>query len=183
MSRSVNLEAIRPLQHALNQHPIYENLHTLADLRQFMQHHVYSVWDFMSIIKYLQQQIAPTQVPWIPFGDGSVRRFINELVLEEESDQGLPNPQGEATFSSHFELYCAAMREVGANVELPLKFIKLVTEQGIQTALQNDCVPAPSRQFTQTTFQFIAQDKFSKKCTSLPNKPPFFIIISIDIFI
>jgi len=159
MPSSVNLEAIRPLQHALNQHPIYENLHTLADLRQFMQHHVYSVWDFMSIVKYLQQQIAPTQVPWIPFGDGSVRRFINELVLEEESDQGLPNAQGEATFSSHFELYCTAMREVGASVELPLTFIKLVTEQGVQTALQNTCVPPPSRQFAQTTFQLIAQDK------------------------
>jgi hypothetical protein len=53
---------------------------------RFMQHHVYSVWDFMSIVKYLQQQIAPTQVPWIPFGDGSVRRFINELVLVPRSN-------------------------------------------------------------------------------------------------
>jgi hypothetical protein len=159
MSHSVNLDAIRPLQRALNHHPIYENLRTLSDLRHFMQHHVYSVWDFMSIIKYLQQQIAPTQVPWVPQGDGSVRRFINELVLEEESDQDLPDARGATAFISHFELYCQAMREIGADVESPLKFIKLVREHGVQFALQQDFVPAPSRQFTQTTFQFIAQDK------------------------
>ncbi|MEZ5673345.1 MAG: DUF3050 domain-containing protein [Thiotrichaceae bacterium] len=159
MSHSVNLDAIRPLQQALNHHPIYENLRSLADLRHFMQHHVYSVWDFMSIVKYLQLHIAPTRIPWLPIGDGTVRRFINELVLEEESDQDLPNARGEVAFTSHFELYCQAMREVGADVEAPLKFIKLVHEHGVQQALQNPLVPAPSRHFTQTTFQFIAQDK------------------------
>lgn len=159
MNRLINLDGIRPLQQALNQHPIYENLHTLADLQLFMQHHVYSVWDFMSVVKYLQLHIAPIQVPWTPQGDGSVRRFINELVLEEESDRGVPTADGEETFSSHFELYCRAMQEVGAETQPILQFIQTVQQDGVIHALAQPFVPAASRQFTQTTFQFIAQEK------------------------
>lgn len=159
MTELMNLDALRPLQQALNQHPIYENLHTLRDLQLFMQHHVYSVWDFMSVVKYLQQQIAPTQVPWTPQGVGSIRRFINELVLEEESDRGMPTSDGAETFSSHFELYCRAMQEVGAQTQPILQFIQSVQQDGVINALQQPYVPTASRQFTQTTFGFIAQEK------------------------
>lgn len=149
-----NFEDIKPLQTQLNQHPVYNSIVNLEDLRCFMSHHVYSVWDFMSIVKYLQQQIAPTTYPWFPQNDGSVRRFINELVLEEESDQ---TPDG--SFSSHFELYCGAMREIGANVEIPLQFIEQTKQQGIHQTLLNEQIPFPSRQFMQTTFGFISSNK------------------------
>jgi pyrroloquinoline quinone (PQQ) biosynthesis protein C len=159
MTGLIDLAALRPLQQTLNQHPIYENLHTLADLQLFMQHHVYSVWDFMSVVKYLQQHVAPTQVPWTPKGDGSIRRFINELVLEEESDRGIPNEAGEETFSSHFELYCRAMQEIGADTQSVVQFIQTVQEHGVTHALAQPFVPAAARQFSHTTFQFIAQKK------------------------
>lgn len=154
MNREFNFSAIRPLQEHLNQHPVYASLVHIDDLQCFMSHHVYSVWDFMSIIKYLQHYIAPATYPWIPQGDGLVRRFINELILEEESDQTSDN-----TFSSHFELYCGAMREIGANVNLPLQFIEQVKKQGIKQALLNEQLPQPARQFMQTTFGFISSNK------------------------
>ena len=147
-------EDIKPLQTYLNQHPVYSAISSLDHLSCFMSHHVYSVWDFMSIVKYLQQQIAPSSYPWIPKGDGSVRRFINELVLEEESDQTPDN-----NFSSHFELYCQAMTEVGANTTVPLSFISQVEEKGIKIALTSVEIPIPSRQFMQTTFDFIFAEK------------------------
>ena len=59
---------ILPLQEELANHPIYRSLRTLADLRIFMTHHVFSVWDFMSLVKYLQQRIAPVEIPWMPRG-------------------------------------------------------------------------------------------------------------------
>ncbi len=61
-----NLEHIRPLQEQLNAHPIYGAIRGLADTRVFMSHHVFSVWDFMSLIKYLQRYLAPVQIPWVP---------------------------------------------------------------------------------------------------------------------
>jgi hypothetical protein len=83
-------EFIRGLQQRLDSHPIYGALETVDDLRVFMQHHVHSVWDFMSLIKYLQHHVAPARWPWTPGPDAEVQRFINELVLEEETDQNAP---------------------------------------------------------------------------------------------
>jgi hypothetical protein len=38
----------------LNQHPLYAAVQSIEDLRVFMAHHIYSVWDFMSLLKALQ---------------------------------------------------------------------------------------------------------------------------------
>ncbi len=157
MSLQFNTKIIEPLQQQLDNHPVYAALQTIDDLRCFMNHHIFSVWDFMSMIKYLQQKIAPTTYPWTPQGDGNIRRFINELVMEEESDQA--NPQSDGQYSSHFELYCRAMQEVGADAAMAWKFVNLVKTQGVEIALKADFVPPASRQFTQTTFDFIASDQ------------------------
>jgi hypothetical protein len=154
----LNLEHIRPLQDELNQHPIYESLRSVEDLRVFMQHHVFSVWDFMSLIKYLQQQIAPIRVPWAPAGDPALRHFINQLVLEEESD-AVSGPDGSRLYGSHFEHYCSAMAEIGADAEAPRRFLALIEDKGVDAALYSDEVPLPSRYFSETTFCFIREDK------------------------
>lgn len=155
MSKQITSDIIDSFRNQLEHHPIYEAVSTIDDLQCFMEHHIYSVWDFMSLIKYLQSQIAPTKYPWIPQGEGSVRRFINELVLEEESDETIV--PGE--YSSHFELYQRAMSEVGADITASAEFILAVQEKGINRALELPCVPAPSRAFTSTTFQFIENNK------------------------
>lgn len=152
----LNDEFIESLRVKLAAHPIYAAVASLDDLRVFMQHHVYSVWDFMSLIKYLQNEIAPARWPWTPRGDASVQRFINELVLEEETDIALPGQEG---FTSHFMLYLAAMREVGADAETPARFVQIAGEQGIDAALGCGLAPEPSATFTRTTFDFIASGR------------------------
>lgn len=155
MPTQIDSDIISSFKKPLENHPIYAAVASIEDLQCFMQHHVYSVWDFMSLIKYLQSVIAPTRYPWTPQGDGSVRRFINELVLEEESDE--TNIPGE--HSSHFELYHKAMQEIGADITPSSQFLKAVETQGIKPALSLDCVPDASRAFTSTTFDFIEQNK------------------------
>ena len=155
----LNLAYLTPLRERLNAHPVYTSLRNVADLRNFVSHHVYSVWDFMSLAKSLQGTLAPTTLPWRPVGDPSVRRFINEIILEEESDLGLPDREGNETYASHFELYCQAMTEIGANPTPALAFVELAGQQGISAALQNGKAPAPALEFMATTFGFIASDK------------------------
>jgi hypothetical protein len=152
-----DLTSIQPLVDELDQHPIYAELKDINDLRVFMTHHVFSVWDFMSLIKYLQGKLAPVQVPWVPQGKPAVRYFINQLVLEEESDtiEGSSGP----SYSSHFEFYCQAMHEIGADGDNPRRFTALVQEKGLDAALYSELVPLPSRYFTETTFCFIREDK------------------------
>jgi len=159
MRASFDMSSVAPLREKLNQHPVYGSLQSLDDLRGFMSHHIYSVWDFMSVVKYLQRKIAPTEFPWAPISHGSVRRFINSIVLEEESDEGLPDAQGNPTFCSHFELYCMAMGEVGADTTGPLKFVDLAHRNGIRAALDAGLAPAASHRFVETTFGFIDTDK------------------------
>jgi hypothetical protein len=152
----LNSDFIENLRVRLEAHPIYAAVTTLDDLRVFMQHHVYSVWDFMSLIKYLQNEIAPARWPWTPSGDASVQRFINELVLEEETDIALPGHEGH---TSHFMLYLAAMREIGADADTPMRFAQKVAEQGIGAALGAGIAPAPSVAFTRSTFDFLDSGK------------------------
>jgi hypothetical protein len=151
MHREIGSEVVASFRTRLEEHPVYEAVAGIGDLRCFMEHHVYSVWDFMSLIKTLQSVVAPTTSPWVPRGDGSVRRFINELVLEEESDE--TDRPGE--FSSHFELYQRAMAEIGADTGPSSRFVQSVGTRGVDTALASAEVPGPARTFTETTFRFI----------------------------
>ena len=148
---------IARLRAQLDNHPIYDAVQSLDDLRVFMQHHIYSVWDFMSLVKYLQNVVAPARVPWVPASDPTIQRFINELVLEEETDEAGESRLGE--FASHFQLYIEAMREIGANVQPPLHFVEIAGRDGMAAAFASGLAPAPALAFTQTTFGFIDSGK------------------------
>jgi Protein of unknown function (DUF3050) len=49
------LRRIEAARCELASHPIYGTLTTPDDLRRFMEHHVFAVWDFMSLLKALQR--------------------------------------------------------------------------------------------------------------------------------
>ena len=51
------------LRAALLDHPIYTHVASVADLRRFMEDHVFAVWDFMSLLKRLQQESVGCYVP------------------------------------------------------------------------------------------------------------------------
>jgi len=155
----MDLSFLAPVRERLNAHPVYGSLASIDDLRCFMSHHIYSVWDFMSLAKYLQGRIAPTTIPWVPVGNPAIRRFINEITLEEESDVGLPDSEGRETYASHFELYCQAMAEIGVDTSCSMEFIESVKQQGLAAALESGAVPASAKQFMTSTFDFIASHK------------------------
>ena len=112
---------IAPLHDALLNHPIYAEVDSLSRLREFMQIHVFAVWDFMSLVKRLQRELTSTSLPWMPPVRSRIARFANEVVLGEESDLG---PDGKPV--SHFELYLRAMDEVGADTTLVRGFMSQI---------------------------------------------------------
>ncbi|MBF0108848.1 MAG: DUF3050 domain-containing protein [Magnetococcales bacterium] len=159
--RTELLAAILPLREQLNRHPVYAAVTCIEELRLFMEHHVFGVWDFMSLLKALQGVLAPCDQPWRPVGDPTLRRFVNSIVLEEESDLGLPDAAGNPTYASHFELYALAMTEVGANSHIPRKLASAAAQRGYSTVVADlgHEIPRPARLFMDQTFAFIATGK------------------------
>lgn len=94
---------------------------SVADLRRFMEDHVFAVWDFMSLLKRLQQGMTCIRVPWFPAANAKAARLINDIVIGEETDV---DPDG--SYVSHLALYLCAMREIGASTRQFEKFRSLV---------------------------------------------------------
>ena len=163
MVQTIQSDIIDTLKSELNEHPVYKAVETIEDLRCFMEHHVFSVWDFMSLVKYLQAVIAPSRSPWVPPSEPDLCRFINELVLEEEADE---MPDGKS-FLSHFEIYLLAMEEIGADTTRIRRFVDTVKSRGIEEALRLPDIPEASRAFTTTTFGFINENGPHKAAAAL----------------
>jgi len=157
VSSSIRLleDKLVPLQKQLRSHPLYAQLSSIEDIQVFMEHHVFAVWDFMSLLKALQIKLTTTEVPWIPAKNPTLSRFINEIVHGEESDV---NELGEA--KSHFEMYLEAMDQVGANTAKIQSLIqKIKEEHSISSALEDIQLRAEVSDFVNFTFAVIETRK------------------------
>ena len=146
---------VQPLRVKLLRHPLYGMIDSLTNLRIFMEYHVFAVWDFMSLLKSLQRSQTSVEIPWRPRPNATTSRFINEIVLSEESDE-----DGAGGYISHFDLYRSAMKECGASTS---KINYLVGEVGkgvdISKALVNCGADASVTEFVTTTWSFIKSDR------------------------
>ena len=145
------LDATQDEREILSNHPLYESINNIQHVRIFMEHHIYAVWDFMSIVKALQKRLTCVETPWVPKGNSISARLINEIVLDEETDI---DPSGQ--YSSHFEIYLMSMAEAGANIHSINQFISLI-EQGktANQALNDKHIPNPASKFVNVTFNEI----------------------------
>jgi hypothetical protein len=144
-------DRLRPLKAALLNHPVYQEIDRLDSLRLFLAHHVFAVWDFMSLLKALQQRLCCVEVPWLSAPDPTGSRLVNEIVLAEESDE-----DRHGGFASHFELYHQAMVGCGANTAFIDNFLnELRRGKHVSVALESSAVPACARRFVQQTFDII----------------------------
>jgi Protein of unknown function (DUF3050) len=91
--------SIQSQKDQLLQHSLYEKVKTIEDLHTFLENHVFAVWDFMSLLKALQEKLTCTTTPWLPTGNPETRYLINEIVLAEETDLTLDGKR-----LSHFEI-------------------------------------------------------------------------------
>ncbi len=143
----------RPRQGLLS-HPVYSRIDGIDALRLFMEHHVFAVWDFMSLLKALQRRLCCVDVPWVPPTNPAACRLINEIVLAEESDE-----DGRGGYAGHFDLYLRAMRRFGARTDRIDRFIAEIRQgQEVIRALEFAGVPDSVRRFVGQTFETIERN-------------------------
>lgn len=150
--------ALQPYKDKLLLHPLYAQISHLEDLHFFVENHVYAVWDFMSLLKALQQQLTCTTTPWYATPNSEIRYLINEIVLAEESDLALDGKR-----QSHFEMYLEAMEACGANTSAITAFLKDVQEtQNIFVSIKTSNLDPRIKDFLEFTFRIIEEGKSHK---------------------
>jgi len=147
-------QKLQPYYDRLAAHPLYRSLESVQDLRLFMQSHVFAVWDFMSLLKALQQALTCVAVPWLPSALPESRRLVNEIVLGEESDIY------DGRHVSHFELYRMAMQQCGASTgAIDALVADLRGGAGVSASLSRENVPEAARSFVADTFAVLSENK------------------------
>lgn len=140
------------LREKLLSHAVYDCIHDVQSLKLFMQHHVFAVLDFMWLLKRLQNDLCCNTVPWLPVSNPDLARFVNEIVLGEETDE-----DGQGSFCSHFELYRQAMDDVGADRSQIDSFVEnlrlklLSSPSSVSDALQHVNAPDNVQAFVEFT--------------------------------
>ena len=144
----------------LNSHILFKSSDnfTISELRILMEYHVYAVWDFMSIVKSLQNHICPSNFPWKPseYTKNGIAHLINEIVFSEESDI-----DKNGNYFSHFDLYIKAMKDVGADTSKIIKIINSYDHINDIKITSNQEIPKESLEFINNTFKCIKTSKLS----------------------
>ena len=139
-------------------HTLYEKVKTIDDLHQFLECHVYAVWDFMSLLKALQSKLTCTTTPWFASVNPQTRYLINEIVLAEESDLTLDGKR-----LSHFEMYVDAMKDCGADtIELTTFITDVLDTKNVFIAIKKSRLHPNVKAFLDFTFRIIEEGKTHK---------------------
>ena len=145
------VQDLEPLKDKLRNHSLYNNIKDVEDLKIFSNAHVYAVWDFMSLLKFLQIKLTSTSLPWFPSKNTSTAKLINEIVAGEETDEDQnANPM------SHFEMYIESIREFGLNTDEILNNINSLTKlESIEEDIDKLNIREYVKNFLKFTFSVI----------------------------
>jgi len=146
---------LEPLKNKLRNHTLYNNIDSIEDLKLFSNAHVYAVWDFMSLLKFLQINLTSLSIPWFPSKNTTTAKLINEIVAGEETDE---DQNGEPV--SHFEMYIDSIEAFGLNTSNIFKNLNTLKEL---TTIESDIdkleIKDYIKDFLKFTFSVIKRGK------------------------
>ena len=146
---------LEPLKNKLRNHSLYSKIKDVDDLNIFSNAHVYAVWDFMSLLKFLQINLTSISIPWFPSKNTTTAKLINEIVAGEETDE---DQEGQPV--SHFEMYIDSIEEFGLNTsELINNLNTLNNIETIDKDIEKLDIKSYVKDFLKFTFSVIKRGK------------------------
>lgn len=151
VKKSSTTREIEKLTKDLFNHPLYRNIKNDEDIKIYMKHQIWCVWDFMTLVKSIQLAIIPPSIYWTPPKDASLGAYIYEVLLTEETDITY-KAEGRA---SHFETYLESMKYANVDTNPILNFIKgLQNGLSYEDSISNSGITKPAKNFVDTTIKF-----------------------------
>ncbi len=148
-------DSIKEPREKLLNHRLYTEIKSIEDLQIFTSNHIFAVWDFMSLLKALQNNLTCTKVPWTPNKNSETAYLINEIVLAEETDISQDGKR-----KSHYELYLDAMIDIGVKVENIEKNVMLLSSSdSIENSIEKLDIHPKIKEFLKFTFSIIDEGK------------------------
>lgn len=146
---------LEPLKNKLRNHSLYSKIKDVDDLNIFSNAHVYAVWDFMSLLKFLQINLTSISIPWFPSKNTTTAKLINEIVAGEETDE---DQEGQPV--SHFEMYIDSIEEFGLNTSEIINNLNTLNNiETIDKDIEKLDIKSYVKDFLKFTFSVIKRGK------------------------
>ena len=146
---------LEPLKNRLRNHSLYSKIKDVDDLNIFSNAHVYAVWDFMSLLKFLQINLTSISIPWFPSKNTTTAKLINEIVAGEETDE---DQKGQPV--SHFEMYIDSIEEFGLDTSEIIKNLNTLNNiETIDKDIDKLDIKSYVKDFLKFTFSVIKRGK------------------------
>lgn len=146
---------LEPLKNRLRNHSLYSKIKDVDDLNIFSNAHVYAVWDFMSLLKFLQINLTSISIPWFPSKNTTTAKLINEIVAGEETDE---DQEGQPV--SHFEMYIDSIEEFGLNTSEIINNLNTLNNiETIDKDIEKLNIKSYVKDFLKFTFSVIKRGK------------------------
>lgn len=156
-------QQLTEFKNKLQQHPAFNSIQSLAELKIFSAYHIFLVWDYMSLLKSLQTQLTCIQTPWKPVQSPHIRYLINSLVLKEESDIA-----ADGNYASHYEMYRDAMQAMNADTGLMDNLMAHIeTNMPVIKAIELSNIPGPLKDFLEYTFWVVQKSSLHEQAAVL----------------
>ncbi len=135
-------------------HPLLDELGSAADLRLFLNHWVYTAWDYMSLLAALRNYLHNPDLPWLP----PIRPETAWLVARRLHAAEAVVSDG-ILRGSVFSLAREALIEAGGSSAELNRFLAEVSTTGdIAFSLEEIGLPETVSEYILTTWDFIADE-------------------------
>jgi len=141
-------------------HKMFKNLNNLENIKIYSEFQIWCVWDFMSILKKVQNLIFTNDIMWLPPKNPNVGAAFYKLIESEETDLG--HKSGDLNRASHFQSFLASMKQMGADTTKIDNFIEYVREGlELETALTKAGASEKTKKFLLTNRELIEESPYN----------------------